>query len=119
MGYDVWLVDQTGASIDDTSENYTSNTSEMLYKHFPGGEGIHCLNGVLCTKALELINQFWDSFNKEMLELWDVRTIGEYELCHKYDSLNGWGSTVGTMVFIIRIQQHCINFPDYTVRISA
>jgi len=119
MSYEVWLVNQDGKSVDDTSENYTTNTSEMLYKHFPGSEGIHCLNGVSCVRALEFIKYFWDNFNNEMINLWDVKTIGEPALCAKYDSPNGWGSTIGTIMFIIRIQEHCIKNPDCIVRLSA
>jgi hypothetical protein len=116
MSYDIWL-EQEGETVGE-SLNYTSNTCQLFYNNM-SPSGIHCLDGMSAYEANKVIMNFWENLDRERLDLWENCAIGEPNLCEKYDSKNGWGSLVGTMLFIARFQSQCIKHPFATVRLSA
>ncbi len=109
MSYDV--------SIGDFSGNYTSNVSGLWYDHMP--EGLRGLNGKTGKKAAEIIGEGFDAIHRTMLKTWRDGVVGEPEFCAKYDAKNGWGSTVGALVFLAQIMAACQRYPRRKLRVWA
>jgi hypothetical protein len=116
MSYDIWL-EQDGVAVGE-SLNYTSNTCRVFYTNM-SPSGIHGLNGLPAYEACKVIMTFWDNLQEECLHFWEREDVGEPKLCAKYDAENGWGSLIGTILFIARFQSQCIKYPFATVRLSA
>lgn len=117
MSYDVWIEGPAIIPGSDVSHNYTSNVSRLFYDHLPGG--LPGLDGLTTEHALERLRAFWLRLNATHLELWKGGAFGEPKLETKYNSRNGWGSLVGAMIFLAKIQCDCERYPKHTVRVSA
>lgn len=111
MSYDV--------SIGDCSFNYTSNVSHFLYKHFPNGNGLHGICGMTGKQAQSEFSGFWESVHRELIDLCKEGDVGEPNLCARYDAPNGWGSLVGAIIFISRIQSACEKYPRRKISVWA
>lgn len=119
MSYDV--------SIGDSCMNYTSNVAALFYDHIPPQDsrgGLHELHGKTGKEAARIIGEAWSRMHTTKLNLWranlnDKAVVGEPEFCAKYDAPNGWGSTVGAMIFLGQIQAACIANPRKKVSVSA
>lgn len=113
MSYDV--------SIGHDSFNMTYNVSRLFYDHIAGNEnggGLRELHGVTGKQALSMLRQAFDRINRTRHELWKNNIVGEPEFCAKYDAPNGWGSTVGALIFLAQIMAACAENPRKKVRIS-
>lgn len=114
MSYDV--------SIGDESFNYTSNVAALFYDHIPAETsfgGLHELHGKTGKEAVEILGQAWNQISKTKMKLWRERSVGEPEFCAKYDAPNGWGSTVGAMIFLGQIMTACARNPRKKVSVWA
>lgn len=119
MSYDV--------SIGDKSFNYTSNVAALFYDHIPAETsrgGLHELHGKTGKQAVEILGQAWDRIHSTKLDLWrdnlkGVAVVGEPEFCAKYDAPNGWGSTVGAMIFLGQVMAACARNPRKKVSVWA
>ena len=120
MSYDV--------SVGQVCLNYTSNGSALFYDHMPPGEsdnashlrgGLWTLHGLTGSQAAKLIADAFDRIDETRCKLWRTDDVGEPELCKLYDSPNGWGSTIGALLFLARIQAACIRNPRAKVEVCA
>jgi len=109
MSYDV--------SIGCFDDNYTSNMSGLFYSHIDGG--LLSLDGLTGRAASALLDCFWQSVHSEYVRLWDGTTPGAVAFCAKYDSKNGWGSTVGALIFMAKITSACSANPRHKLRVSS
>lgn len=114
MSYDV--------SIGDQSFNYTYNVSALFYDHIPASEGgrggLHELDGKTGKQAVAILADAFDCIRRTYVDLWEKDAVGEPAFCAKYDSPNGWGSTVGALIFLSRIMAACALNPRKRIRIS-
>ena len=108
--------------------NYTSNCSALFYDHMPPVEsdneahargGLWTLDGLTGAQASKLIADAFDRIDQTRIKHWHGREVGEVEFCRLYDSPNGWGSAIGAILFLARIQSECIRQPRVKVRVSA
>lgn len=119
MSYDI--------SIGEESFNYTSNVSAMFYDHIPQEDsrgGLHELHGKTGKQAAEIMGRAFDAMHRTKLDLWrdnlkGEAVVGEPEFCAKYDAPNGWGSTVGGLIFAGRIMAACQRNPRKKVSVWA
>ena len=114
MSYDV--------SIGNESFNYTSNVGPLFYDHIPAMDsrgGLHELDGKTGKQALDIIRSAFDRIQNTRHQLWRGDATGDPELCAKYDAPNGWGSTVGALIFLAQIMSACAANPRKRVRLSA
>lgn len=119
MSYDV--------SVGPISLNYTSNGSALFYDHMPPVDtdepnlrgGLWTLHGLTGAEAALLIADAFARIEQTRIKLWEIDTVGEPEFCKLYDSPNGWGSTVGALLFLARIQGACVRYPSSVVEVCA
>lgn len=116
MSYDVY--------IGGYNFNYTSNVSAIFYDHIPAADeegrgGLHVLNGMTGKQAIEILLPAWDAIHSTWMGDWKSGVVGSPEFCARYDSPNGWGSTVGAMLFLARITSACASNPRKRVHVSA
>lgn len=120
MSYDV--------SIGDFSENYTSNVAALFYEHIPATDekkgGLHALDGLTGKQASQVLRQAWSRIHNTKLDCWRASThketvVGEPEFCARYDAPNGWGSTVGALIFLAEITSACACNPRKKVSVYA
>lgn len=109
MSYDV--------SIGDFSGNYTSNVSGLWYDHMP--EGLRGLDGKTGRQAVAVIGDAFDRIHRTIIDLRDDGAVGEPRFCAKYDAKNGWGSTIGALVFLAQIMVACQRHPRHKLRVWA
>lgn len=115
MSYDVWVGDKA-------SFNYTSNTSKVLYDHIPVNEshgGLHEIDGKTGREASVILADAFKRLNDTRHKLYQDHVPGEPAFCAAYDAPNGWGSLVGTIIFMGQILGACAMFPDEIVGLSA
>ncbi len=113
MSYDV--------SIGDDSFNYTYNVGRLFHDHIPDmglGGGLHEINGASGRKAVRILSQAFERINRTQRELWVEGAKGEPEFCARYDAKNGWGSTVGALIFLAQILAASAENPRKKVRVS-
>lgn len=96
--------------------NYTSNVAQLFYDHMP--DGIKSLDGMTGREASLRIASAFDRMDRTRHDLWENDAVGEPQFCARYDAKNGWGSTVGGMIFLAKIQGACIRHPRSKVRVS-
>lgn len=108
MSYDV--------SIGDAWFNYTSNVAALFYDHIPPRDegccgGLHALNGLTGKQAVTILQ---DAFRAIHQGYCDDPRFGT-----KYDAPNGWGSTVGGLIFLAQIFAACAANPRKKVKVDA
>lgn len=114
MSYDV--------SIGDSSFNYTSNVAALFYDHIPAERsrgGLHELHGLTGKQASELLRQTWGHIHSTYLNEWKSGEVGAARFRVKYDPPNGWGSTVGALIFLAEITSACHANPRKKVSVDA
>ena len=114
MGYDVL--------IGSNNFNYTYNVSKLFYDHFPEIEGcrggLYRLDGLKGCEAVPVLANALYEIDKTRLKLWKDGAKGETDFCNKYDPENGWGSTVGAILFLSLIMGECAMNPDEVITVS-
>lgn len=129
MSYDV--------SIGDFSVNITNNIRQLFLDHLPNVEraaaehgltaddialqargGLYSLYGLTGRDAIEPLSAFFNNVRNRMFDGNETGTVGHPFFCAKYDSKNGWGSTLGGVVAMGRLLAACSRFPDDRIRIS-
>jgi len=114
-------------SVGDQSLNYTSNGCALFYDHIPALDsrgGLHELDGKTGAQAVAIIGEAWSRIHTTKLDVWrshigNVAVVGEPEFCAKYDPPNGWGSTVGALIYLGQIMAMCAANPRKRVRVWA
>lgn len=115
------------------SLNYTSNGCALFYDHMPPVDtdqpnrpdhphlrgGLWTLHGLTGAEAALLIADAFTRIEQTRMKLWEDRVVGEPEFCKLYDSPNGWGSTIGALLFLARIQAACVHYPSSMVEVYA
>lgn len=117
MSYDISLVNKKSEFVFDA--NYTSNVSEMWYEHFDTDNGLHSLQDMTWKQAKHHFAAFWESINQDRDDLYVDGAVGEPKFCSKYDDENGWGSAIGAMIFIARLQSAWAMNPKATLSVWA
>ncbi len=113
MSYDV--------SIGEHSFNYTWNMSKLFYDHIPADRdrgGLHELNGLTGKQAAEVLSDAFARIDQTRHGVWTHERIGDPEFCAMYDAPNGWGSTIGAVLFLAEILAACALNPRKKIRIS-
>jgi hypothetical protein len=113
MSYDV--------SIGSESFNYTYNVSKFFYDHIPCMDargGLSELDGKTGKQAATIVSDAFDRITRTYLNDWENEVVGEPVFCARYDSKNGWGSTVGALIFLSSIMAACYQNPRSKVRVS-
>ena len=114
MSYDV--------DIGDHSFNYTYNVSKLFYDHIPETHGqpggVYALHGLTGKQAAKVIGSFFNNVCETKNTLWKSDVVGEPDFCARYDAPNGWGSTIGGLLFMAIIFVACIENPRKIVRVS-
>lgn len=104
------------------SSNYTYNLAPFFQRHIQvDGEaeaGIRVLNGRTGRDAREILARAFDSISSEYMRVWTVEEVGARSFCSKYDPPNGWGSTVGAMLFLAQLMAACAANPRHRVRVT-
>lgn len=111
MSYDV--------SIGDFSRNYTSNIRAMFYRHIPSGDGLRGLDGMSGRQAFQILASAWEGIDRERFDTLRDGVVGEPDFCAKYDAPNGWGSTIGAIMFLGSVMAACAQFPRHKLRVFA
>lgn len=112
MSYDVRVGDQTF--------NYTYNVAPLFYDHIPeifNRGGIHELNGVTGKEAAAILTNALEGIEVTRHRYWKLGENGDPAFCNKYDAPNGWGSTVGAILFLARILGACAANPEEVVSV--
>ena len=107
MSYDI--------DIADDEFNYTYNLSNFFHRHIDGG--LYALNGLTGKQALVVMDIAWESITAEKMSHWSSADVGEPKFCEKYDSPNGWGSTVGALVLLGRLTASFANHPRHKIKV--
>lgn len=102
MSYDV--------SIGSEWFNYTWNLSRFFRDHMP--EGINGLDGLTGRQASDFIGNGLNAIERSYCR------NNPGGLAAKYDSPNGWGTVIGALIFLGRIQAACAANPRKKVRVS-
>lgn len=110
MSYDI--------SIADESFNYTYNLGPIWHDHMPGG--LPSLDGKTGAQAASTLRSFWAAIDARHRSYYRaaVAADGSKMLCEKYDAQNGWGSTVGALIFTGLLLSACNRHPRHKVRVS-
>lgn len=106
MSYDV--------AIGDWGMNMTSNIAPVFNDHLHGPEGwsgLHSINGLKGEEALPYLATAWRALNRTRCSF-GGGSVGEPEMCAKYDSPNGWGSLVGALIFLGQLTTACGMYPE-------
>lgn len=113
MSVDVWIGDWSG--------NYTHNTSKLWHEHLIGNEqtGFMALNGKTGKEAFLLMREAFSRIHSTSISLRRPGVVGEPEFCARYDAPNGWGSTVGALIFMAEVMAACAAHPRCKVRVSV
>lgn len=112
MSYDV--------SIADRNFNYTYNVSKLFHDHIPdfgNGGGLGEIDGMRGRAAGDILAGAIDLIRCSVFAFWSDDDVGEPKFCALYDSPNGWGSTVGAILFLSQIMAACYQHPSHKVRV--
>lgn len=102
MSYDV--------SIGTESFNYTYNLGPFFrdaIMDYGKGGGIRELHGVTGARACMILTTAFEDIHRVYLNEWRSSVPGAQQFLAKYDAPNGWGSTVGAMIFLAQILAAC------------
>lgn len=108
MSYDVY--------IGDSHFNYTFNGSQLWYQHINGG--LPALDGLKGSEAAEKIGDAFTALRETYVRMWKPNEVGAASFRAQYDAPNGWGSTVGILIFMGEIMTACIRNPNETLRVE-
>jgi len=126
VSYDVWIGDK--------SFNYTSNTRMLIYDHIHdqgNGGGLHEIADKTGREAALILGKAFMEMNTTrhwagvrfggmtVSECAQDFRPGEPWMTAKYDCPSGWGSTIGTILFLGQILAACAEFPDEIVGVST
>lgn len=114
MSYDI--------SIGGESFNYTSNVSMLFYEHIPEHRdcgGLRELHGLTGKQAGLLLKDAFNRIDRTRHETWSGELVGEPAFCARYDAKNGWGSTVGALIFLSMVMAACFANPRSKVSVWA
>lgn len=106
MSYDV---DIAGESF-----NYTSNVSGLFYDHIPAERsrgGLHELQGLTGAQAVPILAEAF-----KLIRSYDCQFS---DFAAKYDAPNGWGTTMGGLIFLANILAACAKYPRHKVSVDA
>jgi hypothetical protein len=101
-------------SIGAESFNYTSNVSGLWYDHIPDsgkGGGLRELDGLTGRQAALVLSEAFDAIHNSH--------IHSPNLADRYNATNGWGSTVGALIFTAQIMAACHANPRKKVGVWA
>lgn len=113
MSYDI--------SIGEFDGNYTYNVSKLFHTHLLSDDeqtGLQGLHGKTGAQALAVLSRGFDSIHSEYLRVWKTGDVGARSFCGLYDAPNGWGSTVGALIFLAQFMAACAANPRKKVRVS-
>jgi len=102
MSYDI--------SIGTDSFNYTFNLSAFFrdaIRDYGKGGGLQELEGVTGARACTILTLAFEDIHGIYLNEWRASVPGARDFCTKYDAPNGWGSTVGALIFLAQILGAC------------
>lgn len=102
MSYDIGLYLADGTEV--FSANMTSNVSEMWYENFECAGGLQGLSGLNFGQARPHFKTFWENIDQERHSLSRDGDVGDPVFCAKYDAENGWGSALGALIYVARLQ---------------
>lgn len=114
MSYDI--------SIGSFDANYTFNVAALFYDHIPAERsrgGLHELDGLTGRQAVDVLQAAFERVNRTYLSDWSSGEVGAATFRARYDAANGWGSTVGGLIFLSRILAACAANPRKRVRVHA
>lgn len=111
MSYDVDIGGQ--------SFNYTYNLSRLFLDHVGGGDarGLWALSGRTGAEAVPILADAFDRLEVTRRRNWR-EAVGEPGMCELYDPPNGWGSTLGAVVFLGQLLAACAQNPDDVVEVG-
>lgn len=111
MSYDIDIGDQ--------SFNYTYNLSRLFHDHMRDGDrtGLDALSGRTGAEAVTILADTFERIEKTRRRLWQDAP-GDPAMCAQYDPPNGWGSTLGAVVFLGQLLAACALNPDGIVRVG-
>ena len=107
MSYDVYVGVET--------YSYTFNLSTFFHTYLTTGgkTGIQCLDGLKGKTAARVI-----SVAIELAEADLVRTTPQnYQ--DTFDAPNGWGSTIGAILWLSKLMAACYEKPRYVIRVGV
>jgi hypothetical protein len=99
--------------------NYTFNSLGPLARAHLHPDGLSHLDGMTGEQASEALRHFWGSVSREVTARWRTEIVGEPDFCATYDSTNGWGSTVGALVFMGELTAACALQPLSRVEVGV
>lgn len=108
MSYDV--------TIGQDSFNYTYNVAKLFHDHMDGG--IQSLDGLTGKIAVDQMSSAFDRIHRTYVNDWKGDVVGNPDFCARYDAPNGWGSTVGGLIFLAQILGACARNPRKKVHVS-
>lgn len=109
-------------NIGDESFNYTFNVSKLFYDHIEdngAGGGLHELDGKNGKQCGDILAVALEGIQETYLSCWSEKHVGEPLFCARYDSKNGWGSTVGALVFLSRVMAACYQNPRKRLHVGS
>lgn len=113
MSYDVYIGSE--------GFNMTWNVGKLFYDHIPmerAKGGLSELDGLTGKQASQVLADAFERINRTRHKTARaVEAVGEPEFCALYDAPNGWGSTVGALIFLAQILGACALNPRRKVRV--
>jgi hypothetical protein len=112
MSYDV--------SVGTDSFNYTYNLAPFFrdaIADYGRGGGMQELDGVTGARACMILRSAFEEIQRIYLNE-NGSVPGAARFCAKYDAANGWGSTVGAMIFLTQVLAACSQNRRRKVRVS-
>ena len=107
MSYDVCIGKE--------SFNYTYNLSKFFYDHIDGG--IPALDGITGKRATEVLATAFEAIDRTRTGFCSGDILDNAAFCKEYDAPNGWGSTVGAIIFLSRLLAACAQNPRKMVAV--
>lgn len=99
--------------------NCTYNVTKIFYDHMPPDNsergGLDELVGLTGKRAGDLLSDFFNRVSRSVLRDWRRDDVGEPVFCARYDAPNGWGSTVGALIFAATLMAACYQNPRHKV----
>lgn len=108
MSYDVCIGEE--------SFNYTYNLSKFFHDHIDGG--VRALDGLTGKQAVTVLSNSIEAIDNTRFSFRNGDWIDEAAFYKTYDAPNGWGTTVGAIIFLSRIMGACAQNPRKKVAVS-
>lgn len=101
------------------SFNYTYNGNKIFYDSMPDTKGIRALDGLKGSEAAKVISRSFIELSRIYDKVTPIQgEVGAASFRKLYDPENGWGSTVGAMLFLGRILNACLDNPEAIVEVQ-